>query len=103
MSALAKNEKRCEEEVLCPKVLRKEVCVLQTNMKAKMRRRTSTQQESSEGRRRGRSNFQIKGAKACDQVITAIQDNPPGLICWLKGGVNLARAKDLEGFLERQP
>ncbi len=67
----------------------------------KMRKRTLTNQERREGRKRGRSNFQIRMAKACNQVMEEIQENPPGLICWLKGGVNLSRAEKIRKDLER--
>ena len=58
-----------------------------------MRKRTLTEKERRECRKRGRSNYQIRLGKACNQVLQDIRENPPRLICWLKGRVNLTRAK----------
>lgn len=66
------------------------------------RRRTLTDEERMESRKRARSNFQIKLKEACNRVMEEIQDNPPHLICWLKGGVNLSRANELKSALEKE-
>jgi hypothetical protein len=42
-------------------------------------------------------------ARAYDRVMREIKENPPGLICWLKGKVNLSRAnKILEEMEEKK-
>jgi hypothetical protein len=64
------------------------------------RKRTLTDAEREESRKRARSNFQIKMAEACNRVLEEIQANPPHLLCWLKGGVNLERANKIREELE---
>lgn len=65
-------------------------------------KRTLSEEERKESRKRARSNFQIKMARACDRVIQEIKANPPHLICWLKGRVNLSRANKIREEMEEK-
>jgi len=67
------------------------------------RKRTLSEEKIKACQRRARSNFQIDMARAYDRVMREIKENPPGLICWLKGKVNLSRAnKILEEMEEKK-
>jgi len=67
------------------------------------RERTSSEDERKERRRSGRSNFQIEFARASDRLIRKMRENPPNLLCWLRGGVDLPRAKEIQEDLEKRP
>ena len=65
------------------------------------RKRILTDEEREERRRR--PTLKMKLEAACDQVLEEIQENPPHLICWLKGGINLDRANELKSLIEKEP
>jgi len=64
------------------------------------RKRVLTDEERKE--RKGRPTFKMELEKACEEVVKEIQDNPPHLICWLRGGINLERANELKSALEKE-
>jgi hypothetical protein len=66
------------------------------------RLRTLSEVERRKGQEKGRSNLQILMAEACAQVMQEIRENPPHLICWLRGGVNLQRANEIREELEKR-
>jgi len=38
--------------------------------------------------------------EACDRAVKEMRENPPHLICWLRGGVNLPRAEKIREKIE---
>ena len=64
------------------------------------RKRIFTDEEREE--RRKRPTLKMKLEAACDQVLKEIQENPPRLICWLQGGVNLSRANKIREEIEKR-
>ena len=62
------------------------------------RKRILTDEEREERRRR--PTVKKKMEAACDRILGEIQENPPHLICWLKGGVNLKRANKIREEME---
>ncbi len=48
----------------------------------------------------GRTNLQIELTAACDRYVERLREKPPGLICWLSGGVNAARAEEIKKSIE---
>jgi hypothetical protein len=67
-----------------------------------LRKSILIEQKRKEVRKKGRSNFEVKMAEVCKRVVRGIRGNPPGLICWLKGGVNLTQANEIKNLLEKQ-
>ena len=49
---------------------------------------------------RGREKFYFNWGRACEKVVREVQENPPRLICWLKGGINSARADKIRREIE---
>ena len=75
---------------------------LMEGRKSMEKEQTSSRKEEKERERRRLSDFRIKIAAAYEKVMQEIGGDPPRLICWLRGGVNLPRANKIREDIEKQ-